>query len=732
MKTIKRILFLLMVLTTIFSFKIKASHIMGGEVTYKWITGNDYIVRLLLYRDCSGVPAPVDAEIAVFSASCQDSFTVLLPLTQIDQLTTSCGSISSTCNGGTGFGYERAVYSDTVSLPFACSDWQFIWALCCRNGSITNLFSGPGSGAFFYAQLDNLNQPFNNSPVFTADPVAVLSTNITYTINNGAFDPDGDSLVTTLSPALDGNVYNPSAPTLISYNAPFSYLNPVTSSPSLAIDPFTGNITLTPQLTEVDVVVYKVEEYRNGILIGSTTRDIQVIINPGGNQLPVLTGINGTTTFVMNMCYTDTLQFNILSNDPDLGDSTSIYWHVFTGSKNSGSNYSFTASGANPDIATFSFMPDSTQISSQPYYLFVSVKDNACPYYGMQTYNYVIYVNSCSQDVWPGDANSDLQVGLLDLLPIGLAYNQTGPIRSGASLAWVAQPGANWNNSFINGVNHKHADCNGDGTVNAGDTAAISINYGLSHPAKLIPQGTSASTIADLYLEANPDTVSANNIVNVNVCLGTSSVPVDSIYGISFRIHFNSSLVDSTSGTFDFSNSWIGSPGIDMLTMVKTSMTSGFADVAMVRNNQQNTSGDSTIGIFSIVIVDNIAGKTGLPFSLSDVYAITYSEAFLNLNVIGDTVLVNTTTGIANPTNETKRIRIYPVPAGSFIQIDAGTEAINEIVIRDITGRNIQHIHPESLKNMHVDLSKLARGTYMIQVRTDKTISNHRISIAGK
>ena len=78
-------------------------------------------------------------------------------------------------------------------------------------------------------------------------------------------------------------------------------------------------------------------------------------------------------------------------------------------------------------------------ISAQAYLVYANVSDNACPFHGQQQYAFEIYVNACSQDVWPGDANSDLTCNLYDLLPIGLAYNASGPVRAGASTAWTAQ-----------------------------------------------------------------------------------------------------------------------------------------------------------------------------------------------------------------------------------------------------------------------------------------------------
>ncbi|MBK7388674.1 MAG: hypothetical protein IPI23_06250 [Bacteroidetes bacterium] len=46
------------------------SHIVGGEITYQWISGNDYKIQLTYYSDCSGAPNPTTALIEVNSQSC--------------------------------------------------------------------------------------------------------------------------------------------------------------------------------------------------------------------------------------------------------------------------------------------------------------------------------------------------------------------------------------------------------------------------------------------------------------------------------------------------------------------------------------------------------------------------------------------------------------------------------------------------------------------------------------
>lgn len=69
--------------------------------------------------------------------------------------------------------------------------------------------------------------------------------------------------------------------------------------------------------------------------------------------------------------------------------------------------------------------------------------------------------------VYPGDANHDQIANHTDLLPIGIHFGETGPVRAGASLAWTAQAADGWGDSLVStGVDIKHVDTDGNGIIN--------------------------------------------------------------------------------------------------------------------------------------------------------------------------------------------------------------------------------------------------------------------------
>ncbi len=109
-----------------------------------------------------------------------------------------------------------------------------------------------------------------------------------------------------------------------------------------------------------------------------------------------------------------------------------------------------------------------------------------------------IFVTSC---VWPGDADANHIVDNNDLLPIGLAYDSIGPVRTVQGIVWQGDVSTDWADTlpgYFPTVNFKYADCNGDGRVDANDTLAIVTNFGLTHTktARALPRGVAAYRVS--------------------------------------------------------------------------------------------------------------------------------------------------------------------------------------------------------------------------------------------
>lgn len=391
-RNLQRIILLLaVVIVSLCGNEARASHAMGADLTYECLGGNTYKVRLSFYRDCIGIDAPLNIYVNIRSVSCGQNLGVTCnPVPGTGQeVSYLCPTALSTCNGGTFTGIQEWVYEGIVTLPMQCTDWEFSYSLCCRNAAITTI-TNPGSNTFYiYARLNNTISPCNSSPTFSNKPVPFACLGQEMCFNHGAIDSDGDSLVYSL--------VNPqqTVSTYVSYINPYNATNPLASTPSLQFNPATGDVCFTPSQLQVTVMAVLVQEYRNGLLIGSVVRDIQVTVLNCNNDLPTLTGINGTNDFDLTVCANDSVCFNILSTDANAGQNLSLMWN------NGISGGTFNSAGSPHPTGTFCWKPGTSDISTIPRCFTVRVSDDACPVLGANTYSYCITVTGIVVNAGP-------------------------------------------------------------------------------------------------------------------------------------------------------------------------------------------------------------------------------------------------------------------------------------------------------------------------------------------
>ena len=276
-----------------------ASHGLGFEVTYE-CTGNpnEYKVIGKFYRDCDGIGAPNNFDIAISSQSCGISMSASLSQISLNDISNLCPGELSNCSGGTVDGVQEAIYEGLITLPTLCNDYVLGYSGCCRNSAITSINAPGSTGYNVQALLDNTLSSCNNSPVFTipASFNGCVGQKVTY--DHGVMDPDGDQLKFSFTSCLSGTGSQ------VTYQSGFSGANPVstTAAGGITIDQNTGAICFTPDQEQVAVICVKVEEFRNGVKIGEVVRDIQFNVsdctNSSGvaNGVPVLTDPN-------NFCY---------------------------------------------------------------------------------------------------------------------------------------------------------------------------------------------------------------------------------------------------------------------------------------------------------------------------------------------------------------------------------------------------------------------------------------------
>ncbi len=367
----------------------RATHAMGGELTYECIGPNLYRVRLNFYRDCNGVAAPTNCsngrQFRLRSTQCNANLTRCFGLDGVDIVTPICLTATDRCNSSSGdYGIERYRYSTVVDLSAyaGCgTDWIIDWDLCCRNNAITSL-NNPGSrNLYLYARLNNTLPGCNNAPRYLNDPTPFACVGQSVSYNHGFNDIDGDSLSFELAPALGSNG------SAVPYSAGYSFTQPVVTSGganAVQINPVTGTITFVPSIQQFAVVTVRVREWRNGVQIGEYIRDVQFAIISCTNSLPQVSGVNGTGQYVYNVCAGESFCFTVNSSDADAGQVVTMTWN------NGIPGATFTTSGGNLPVGTFCWTPTVNDIGQNLFS--VNVQDNACSLNGVNNFGYVVQV----------------------------------------------------------------------------------------------------------------------------------------------------------------------------------------------------------------------------------------------------------------------------------------------------------------------------------------------------
>lgn len=385
----------LLLLTTYFN--ANASHAVGADLYYECLGGNQYRITLNFYRDCAGIAAPstaADRTVTISSQSCGRSLSLVLTKTSFQEVPALCPNqqSQSRCRGGNLPGIEQHIYSGVITLPSQCADWRIGYDLCCRNSNITNLTSPGNRDLYIEATLNNTSGICNNAPIFTTLPVPYICAGQQYFYNHGAVDIDGDSLAFIFINPQDNPGNN------IPYVGGLNVNNPMRTTGSFQFNQQTGQMSFTPSQVQNAVATVLVREFRNGVVVGSTMRDIQIVVLNCNNAPPVsspITNVTGTTpvgsnSFEIDVCSGTQFCFEINSSDPDANQNLTVTWN------NGIPGATFTISGQ-PPVATFCWTPTPADVGINNFV--VEVVDNACPVPGRSTRSYTINVFNSSLNI---------------------------------------------------------------------------------------------------------------------------------------------------------------------------------------------------------------------------------------------------------------------------------------------------------------------------------------------
>jgi gliding motility-associated-like protein len=260
-----------------------ASHYRAGEITYERISGRLFRVTVITYTDPN---SPANAFTSSLIIDWGDKQSQDVNRTALNPLTSTV---------------QQNIY---IADHVYASDGAFLVSVTDPNrvANIININGGFSDGIPFYVEsLIRISSTVlgNTSPQLATLPVFDGCLQFYYTHNPGASDPDGDSLAYKIVPPKQGP----------GQDVP-NYTQP-TATDSFELNPYTGTLYwVKPKMAGLYNIAIRIEEWRNGQLIGYVVRDMQIRIVDCVNNPP-----SPPTAVSSCVVAGDSVRFSVSSTD---------------------------------------------------------------------------------------------------------------------------------------------------------------------------------------------------------------------------------------------------------------------------------------------------------------------------------------------------------------------------------------------------------------------------------
>lgn len=428
----KRIIIFLLICCVYFPQRVAANHLLGGEISYRFLSASGsiqtYQVTLSFFGDCasntpdnSAFPALVNADPTVWlykegalvktldlTYNAAESNKEITPVCPDEAGNTTCSNINNPLPG-----IKRFVYTGEFQLNGTSSNWSFAFkgiitnsmtsqtsagrSLIIQNAQIVNPLDNSVSIMYLEATLNNIPGT-NSSATFTSLPTPFFCLNKPTTYSLGAADPENDQLVFSLIPGKEVNYNPPPEVADVTYIPPFTAQEPLPVVPgSFNFSTNTGQLNFTPNQVKNCIVTNLVEEYRDGVKVGSCMREMTfVILNNCNNDVPLspVSGIENANVNVdangnllLSVCegQTANISFDIACSDPNGDNTTVTYSNLPEGAV-------ITVDNNGTLHPTIHFVWNVIDAAAGNYIFYVTYTDDGCPLVSRKTIAYTVTI----------------------------------------------------------------------------------------------------------------------------------------------------------------------------------------------------------------------------------------------------------------------------------------------------------------------------------------------------
>ncbi len=258
-----------------FTLSLKADHYLGANISYKNLGNRTLEVTVSTYENEQMADSDKPSIVFYWGDDQHEA-------------------VSRVNGAGNGVlinpNIRKSIYKGTHTYSYD-GNFRIFVSEAYRSGSILNLNNGNSSNVKLY--VDALAPVYwdagictNNSVEYQLDPIFYAEKNLPYSVNPGAYDSDGDSLVYILQ-----NCRMENGATATKYTLPIN----------TSVDATTGTLTWLTPGTGSHSFCLVINEYRSGKIIGSSSTDFVVktstnfTVNPTFPTLPHFQVIPGST-----------------------------------------------------------------------------------------------------------------------------------------------------------------------------------------------------------------------------------------------------------------------------------------------------------------------------------------------------------------------------------------------------------------------------------------------------
>ena len=434
---IARILVLLCALVT-GSLVSRASHVLGGNITWECSGGNSYTITLRMYTDCFGASNPLPTEnVYCEPAGCGAlPFNADLNFVSATEISDLCAAelANSSCSGGVIPGTKLLVYTGTVTLDTSCS-WDFFWIDGDWN-YFNNINYAATPGAYIFSELGTGAGCTNSIDITSMQAPYECRNNGNITNNITVSGAAGYTLSYALAtPQTIADEADPLGPTITVPG--YTNLNGVTVNPTTGAVTFNSNgifagnyivtiaITITQGATTIGVI------YENMPIIirdcSATTTDFTAppVQNLSANA------ILATATSI-DVCAGDSICFDVVASNSNLQRAITIT-ETHPAILNAGNpTLTLDPLSLNPRTATFCMATTGAMVGG-PYIIHFEATDDACVLPGFDTQDITI-------NIYPSVTLSvtDTMICAGTTLPVTASGGQAG-----ATYTWTVLSGDN-------------------------------------------------------------------------------------------------------------------------------------------------------------------------------------------------------------------------------------------------------------------------------------------------